>query len=65
MNDIKRIGIIMVELMEPTTSILNPSSTVLKTPEKWRDELGIKDFLAATQRDSLAQLKTVSLPNNL
>jgi len=60
MIDIKGIGVIMVELMEPTTSILNPSSTVLKNPEKWRDELGIKDFLAATQRDSLTQLKTVS-----
>jgi len=34
MTDIKGIGVIMIELMKPTTSILNPSSTVLKNPEK-------------------------------
>ena len=50
----------MIDLMEPATSILDPSSTVLKEPQKWRDELGIKDFLAATQHSSLAQLKSVS-----
>lgn len=56
-SDIKSIGTIMVELMEPATSILDPSSTVLEEPDKWRDEVGIKDFLAATQRDSLSRLK--------
>lgn len=60
MIDIKGIEVIMIELMKPTTSILNPSSTVLKNSEKWRDELSIKDFLAATQWDFLTQLKTVS-----
>jgi len=55
----------MIELMEPATSILDPSSAVLKEPEKWRDELGIKDFLAATQRHPLPQLKEVSLPSTL
>ena len=63
MADIKRIGTIMIELMEPVTSILDPSCMVLKDPEKWRDELGIKDFLAATQCSSLPQLKEVSLPS--
>ncbi|MCJ1360236.1 MAG: hypothetical protein MMC33_010239 [Icmadophila ericetorum] len=58
MADIKCIGTIMMELMEPATSILDPCSTVLKNPEKWRDESGIKDFLAATQdNNSLRQLK--------
>ena len=51
----------MIELMEPATSILDPNSTNLKGPEKWRDESGIKDFLAATQRHSLSQLKMVSV----
>ncbi|KAL9132040.1 MAG: hypothetical protein Q9217_000168 [Psora testacea] len=63
--DIKRIATIMIELMEPATSILDPSSTVLKNPQKWRDELGIKDFLDATQRNSLPELKTVSIPSTL
>jgi len=34
MIDIKSIGVIMIELMKPTTSILNLSSTVLKNSEK-------------------------------
>ncbi len=55
----------MIELMEPATSTLDPSSTVLKDPEKWRDDLGIKDLLGATQRHPLSQLKTVSLPTTL
>lgn len=53
MINIKNIKVIMIELMKSTTSILNPSSTVLKNSEKWRDELSIKDFLAATQWNSL------------
>ena len=65
MADIKCIGTIMMELMEPATSILDPCSTVLKNPEKWRDESGIKDFLAATQdNNSLRQLKEVSFSSN-
>jgi len=55
----------MIELMEPATSTLDPSSAVLKEPEKWRDELGIKDFLVAAQRHPLPRLKTVSLPSTL
>ena len=51
--------------MEPATSTLDPSSTVLKDPEKWRDDLGIKDFLGATQRYPLSQLKAASLPTTL
>lgn len=51
----------MMELMEPTTSILKPGSIVLKDEGKWKDSLGIKDFLAATHRSSLKELKKVSL----
>ncbi len=34
MINIKNIKVIMIELMKSTTSILNPSSTVLKNSEK-------------------------------
>ena len=50
----------MMELMEPTTYILNPRSTELRDPGKWRG--GIRDFLSATQERSLEQLKHVSVP---
>lgn len=50
-----------MELMEPTTSILKPGSIMLKDEGKWKDSLGIKDFLAATHRNSLKELKKVSL----
>ena len=51
----------MMELMEPATSILEPDSIMLKDEGKWKDSLGIKDFLAATHRSSLGELKKVSL----
>ena len=47
----------MIELMESATSILGPNSAVVKESEKWRDELDIKDFLTATQRYPLSNLK--------
>ena len=51
-----------MELMEPATSILDPKTTTLRVPEKWSDGLGIKDFLAATQRRPLSVLKAASSP---
>lgn len=59
-TDIKCIGNIMMELMEPGTSILDPQTTTLAYPEKWKDGLGIKDFLAATQHSVLSSLKKAS-----
>ena len=50
----------MMELMEPTTSILEPHSIVLRDKGKWKDSLGIKDFLTATHRRSLRELKKVN-----
>lgn len=50
----------MMELMEPTTYILDARSTKLKDVDKWKDGLGIEDFLAATQHRSLQELKEVS-----
>ena len=50
----------MIELMEPATSILDPGSVILKEPDKWRKESGIKDFLERTQHRTLRELKEVS-----
>jgi hypothetical protein len=58
--DVCSLGFVMVELMEPTTYILDPYSTELRNPEKWRD--GIKNFLNATQKLPLEQLKYVRVP---
>ena len=56
-NDVRSLGAIMMELMEPTTYILDPQSTKLKDSDKWKNSLGVEDFLAATQRKSLQELK--------
>jgi hypothetical protein len=47
-NDIRGIGTVMLELMEPTTYILDPDSTELKDADRWKDGLGIEDFWKAT-----------------
>ena len=59
-NDVRSIGAIMMELMEPTTYILDSQSTELKDADKWKNSLGVEDFLAATQSQSLQELKQVS-----
>ncbi|EXJ56210.1 serine/threonine protein kinase [Cladophialophora psammophila CBS 110553] len=60
-HDIRTIGFVMMELMEPTTYILDPQSAGLQNPGKWKEGWGIKDFLRATQHQSLEGLKNVSL----
>ncbi len=50
----------MMELMEPTTYILDPQSTKLKDSDKWKNSLEVEDFLAATQHKSLQELKQVN-----
>jgi hypothetical protein len=50
----------MMELMEPTTYILNPRSVELQSPERWEGGAGIKNFLRDTQYQSLEELKNVS-----
>ena len=47
----------MMELMKPTTYILDPSAMKLKNPDNWENRLGIEDFLTATQHGSLKELK--------
>ncbi len=34
-KNLRGLGLIMVELMEPKTSTLNPDSIILQQPEKW------------------------------
>ena len=55
-EDIRALGLVMVELMEPDTSMLYPNSLTLQRPEEWRDNTGIKEFLAATETSSLEDL---------
>ncbi|KAL9631870.1 MAG: hypothetical protein Q9164_005656 [Protoblastenia rupestris] len=59
-NDIRSLGAIMMELMEPTTYILDLQSGKLKDSDKWKNSLGIEDSLAATQSKSLQELKQVN-----
>ncbi len=55
-NDVRSLGAIMMELMEPTTYILDAQSTKLKDSDRWKNSLGVEDFLAATQHKSLPEL---------
>ena len=55
-EDVRSIGYIMMELMEPATSFGNSRTIDLKHPEEWKDNTGIKDFLAATQTVSREEL---------
>ena len=52
-NDIRSVGSVMMELMEPETFILEPHSVVLRNADVWKDGHGIKDFLTATQHSTL------------
>lgn len=50
----------MMELMEPDTSMLYPDSITLQQPEKWSENTGIQEFLAATETSSSDDLRTAS-----
>jgi hypothetical protein len=54
-NDIRSVGLIMIELMEPRTSALRPQRLKLQDPRAW--EAGeIINFLTDTETKSLQQL---------
>ena len=60
-EDVQRIGLIMIEIMEPATSLEDPSSTTLRYPERWNGNTEILAFLSATaDRCSARALKDVS-----
>ena len=46
----------MVELMEQTTSALNPNSLKLNEPKKWIESPDILSFLADTDTHTLEEL---------
>jgi hypothetical protein len=52
----------MMELMEPTTFILEPDSLILKHPDKWESNHELQNFLKATRNAALGDLRRVSLP---
>lgn len=58
-NDIRAVGWIMTEIMEPGNSYLNPNSLVLKNPRKWGGE--ILEFHKKTDAGSIPDLLSVSL----
>ena len=62
-EDARCLGYMMVELMEVKTSILHPKSIELVAPGAWENSTGIKDFLLATQQNSVRTLKDVIHPN--
>ena len=58
-EDVQSMGYMMLELMEPDTSLASPKSVQLRRPGNWKDGTGIKDFLAATHTMSREQLHQV------
>ena len=59
-SDIRSLGTIMMELTEPEKYLLDPKSIDLKNAGKWKNGLGILDFLASTRDQSLRVLEKVS-----
>jgi hypothetical protein len=59
-KDVKDVGLMMIEMMEPETSLTDPETSSLRYPEKWQDATGIKSFLCATKTSSLQDLEHVS-----
>jgi hypothetical protein len=48
-----------MELMEPETYVRDVNAVELQFPGKWDNSSGIEDFLRATQKNSLRELKKV------
>ncbi|KAL6712959.1 hypothetical protein ACLMJK_009514 [Lecanora helva] len=59
-SDIRSVGAIMMEMMEPATFLETPNSVALRHPERWGENTGIQDFLVATATASMIELKGVS-----
>ena len=55
-KDLRSVGLIMVELMEQTTSALNPDDLKVTNPNAWNDCPTILSFLADTATHSLDEL---------
>lgn len=59
-KDVKDLGLMMIEMMQPETSLTDPKTSSLRYPEKWEEATGIKSFLIATKTSSLQDLAHVS-----
>ncbi len=58
-KDIRDLGLMMVEMMEPETSLMNAQTLDLRSSERWEEATGIKSFLNATKTSSLQDLRNV------
>jgi hypothetical protein len=63
LEDVKCVGRILKEVMEPGDFKKNPSSRVLKYPADWSAH--VRTFLAATQTSKLRDLQNVRCPRPL
>lgn len=61
-QDIRAVGLMMMRLMEPSTSLKNSDSLELEYPEKW--DTAIKYFLQKTGTSSCQNLLQVSINSN-
>ncbi|KAL4780124.1 kinase-like domain-containing protein [Aspergillus varians] len=57
-DDIRALGFMMMEIMEPDTASAKPNVIVLMRPERWSRE--IRNFQSVTQKFSLGELLCVS-----
>ena len=57
-RDIRSIGLLVVRLLERSTSLQNPDSLDLENPGKWDD--AIKSFIQETASSSAEVLQKVS-----
>ena len=61
-SNLKAVGAMLVELMEPATSLAAPGSIQLKTPERWGNDLNDFITLSATAMSKvLFQVSLLSL----
>ena len=58
-EDVQSLGLMMVELMEPDTSLSCPTTLELQHPEAWPDGQGIRAFLALTRTATMQELLEV------
>ena len=56
-HDIRGVGRILIELMEPTTFMDNPDTVTLQEPKRWNERQAILSFLEATATSTLKELK--------
>ena len=55
-EDVRSLGWLMMEIMEPETSLTRPQSMHLLQPRRWENGLGIKPFLESTCDSTISML---------